>query len=455
MRKTRGPTRLLRWGLLALLGWLLAAPLPALAHGGTTAAAQRYTQALGAYEVTVRLQPTPRVPGPLAITVWLSGQSPPPLQLRAAPAASWPSAANQALIRPVPGDRGPYDVVLQVDRAGPWELEIQLAGAGQAGAAQASIPFRVVAPGGDPAAWWRTGALAAGGLLVLLSALAGLSGGPAALRVGVAWAAATGALVCLTVGLTLAAQQSLAPPGAAAADGAPHVNAALRLDPALPEAGRPLTIDLALTDGASGQPVDDLAPHHDALVHLIVVSADGAFFAHVHPARVGAGRYRITLTPERAGRHLAAIEIARRGGAQLITRSFSVSGGAGPPAAPPPGLGPRTIDGLTITARSTRTPIRAGEPQTLSLEVRAGGEPVTAIEPWLGMGGHMIVIADDGATIGHLHAIDALHAAPETRRYGPTLRFAYSFPAPGRYRLWAQFQHAGRVVTVPLELVIE
>jgi hypothetical protein len=39
--------------------------------------------------------------------------------------------------------------------------------------------------------------------------------------------------------------------------------------------------------------------------------------------------------------------------------------------------------------------------------------------------------------------------------YGPNIRFAYTFPQPGRYQLWGQFRHAGAIVTVPLLVEVE
>jgi hypothetical protein len=34
--------------------------------------------------------------------------------------------------------------------------------------------------------------------------------------------------------------------------------------------------------------------------------------------------------------------------------------------------------------------------------------------------------------------------------YGPNLRFTYSFPKPGRYFAWIQFERDYRIETVPL-----
>jgi hypothetical protein len=40
-------------------------------------------------------------------------------------------------------------------------------------------------------------------------------------------------------------------------------------------------------------------------------------------------------------------------------------------------------------------------------------------------------------------------------RYGPDIRFVYTFPQPGRYHLWGQFRRAGAIVTVPVTVEVE
>jgi hypothetical protein len=38
---------------------------------------------------------------------------------------------------------------------------------------------------------------------------------------------------------------------------------------------------------------------------------------------------------------------------------------------------------------------------------------------------------------------------------GPDIRIVYTFPQPGRYQIWGQFQHDQQIVTVPLEVTVE
>ena len=66
--------------------------------------------------------------------------------------------------------------------------------------------------------------------------------------------------------------------------------------------------------------------------------------------------------------------------------------------------------------------------------------PVTDLEPYLGASGHLLIVNHDLTA--------AIHAHPEgAATSGPVVTFAPVFPAPGRYKVWVQFQRKGAVVT--------
>src|SRR6185295_13813198 len=208
--------------------------------------------------------------------------------------------------------------------------------------------------------------------------------------------------------------------------GRPHVNVALHTTPELPQAGQPLTLTLVLSDGSTGLPVEDLVPHHDALVHLVVISADGAFYTHIHPPSTAPGRYAIALTPDRPGRYTAYAEIQRQdSGTQVIARDFELGGAAGGVAQPAPGFGPREVAGMHIDVSSSLMPLRAGKQATFTFSFSRGGVPVGDLQPWLGMGGHMIARDAAGATFAHVHAVGPMAPSGVLESgviYGPDIR---------------------------------
>jgi hypothetical protein len=74
------------------------------------------------------------------------------------------------------------------------------------------------------------------------------------------------------------------------------------------------------------------------------------------------------------------------------------------------------------------------------------GEPV-AVEPYLGAGGHLVTLRD--GDLAYLHVHPSGHGAGEHNDApaGEPIAFTTEFPSDGRYRLFLQFKHEGRVHT--------
>ncbi len=98
-----------------------------------------------------------------------------------------------------------------------------------------------------------------------------------------------------------------------------------------------------------------------------------------------------------------------------------------------------------------------------------------ALQPYLGMGGHLVVRRDDGSVFVHVHpsgnismASQAILTArsenPKAKKeelltastnythkvsgdLGTEVSFPYAFPQAGTYRLWVQFKHKGQILT--------
>jgi hypothetical protein len=454
-------------GMLLIAIVALLAPSSVLAHGGHTGPSQTFTQAVGPYELAVTLELPSSAPSPLYIDVApqedMAGVT---MRFRAVPRGQPFDGAPSAEIQGAAGAQGVYYTELQVDRVGDWELEVSAEGPRGAGVAR--IPFTLVA---QPLPVGTIGLLVSlGGLVVFM--IASIVLGVVTQRRGrpapgwVSWLLGQGMFACLIVAAILGIQQfSSAVQGAQAASattvgvGRPHANMAIVAPPAMPTAGQPFTLTLDLSDGSTGLPIDDLITHHDSLLHLVVISADGGFYTHIHPPRLAPGRYAIPITPDRPGRYTAYAEIQRQdSGTQVIARDFSVGGAA---AATPPqfaGLGERTVDGLKVNVTSAAPPTQAGRQATITFSFSKDGKPVNDLQPWLGMGGHMIARSADGAIFAHVHALGPMAPGGVLNSgfaYGPDIQFVYTFPEAGRYEVWGQFRHENRIVTVPLGVEVE
>lgn len=102
------------------------------------------------------------------------------------------------------------------------------------------------------------------------------------------------------------------------------------------------------------------------------------------------------------------------------------------------------------------------------------GQPA-ALEPYLGMNGHLVVRRTDGTVFVHVHPVGNISMASQSilaaRSENPKaelatliaattnythkasaeldheVSFPYAFPQPGTYRLWVQFKHKGQILT--------
>jgi hypothetical protein len=82
----------------------------------------------------------------------------------------------------------------------------------------------------------------------------------------------------------------------------------------------------------------------------------------------------------------------------------------------------------------------AGGEASLVFDVSRNGRAVRDLEPYLGALGHLVALREGDLAFLHVH--------PGTEEgSGPRIAFRAAFPSQGRYRLFLQFAHEGRVQT--------
>ncbi|MFG1755246.1 hypothetical protein [Streptosporangium sandarakinum] len=417
--------RLLRLFCLAVLLVVVSAS-PAAAHDVRAGADLRIAQTIAGAELTLVIKATTRVPGPLRVEV-IGFPSAPALDLRLRSTADGRVTHGTA----APGRPAQF----RVEETGPHELTVG------AGGETAVIPFRVLVDRGSGWEFLIYGGLFVAGLLLVGGLLTGAfnrRGRPAVVVTAVAAAGISVAalIVVLEPWLPARPPDGAEPRPTGSALGRPYVQRVVTTVPARPAAGEEFTTRVELFDGSTGRPVDDLAVHHEAMAHLVVTSQDGRYFRHVHPLRTAPGRLEVRLRADRPGRYLTYVELERTdSGGQLLTGSFTVAGPERPTASPGPGIQDAAAGTVTVTPAVPR----AGRPATV--EVAVNGTP----RPWLGMAGHLIVRAEDGEFLGHVH---------EMGTPGSRLRFTFGFPVPGRYFAWAQYATDRGITTVPFTVEV-
>ncbi|MCA2223759.1 hypothetical protein [Nonomuraea aurantiaca] len=409
--------------VLAILLSTLGLLMPPVAEADSAAVGDLHVaQTLGGRELTVILRRVTGVPGPLHVDVIThKGTAAGRLDLAVVPtgvstsasAASVSGTTVDTAAVALSGRPGTCSAVLDVTRAGPWELSLS------DGNRTATIPFIVPKQLTSPPETAVYLGFSGAGVLLLVTLLV-------AVRARRGWWTLVpgGALVaCLAVAVTGALLSSRLPPPPsqggqvdATIDGVddPYAYSGQRigdysrppgtllLSSSTTRAGEVADVRLALSDASTGLPLDDVVVHDGALLHLLVVGPSGQLW-HLHPIRTGAGVFEVPLSLPEGGHYAVSAEFARRGGGVQQLRSATgidavpatgrTTTGSRPEVAARTtagdlqvGAGARTV--ADVQVRLSASSLVAGQAAVLSARV---GDTAT-LQPWLGMLGHLIVV---------------------------------------------------------------
>lgn len=216
-----------------------------------------------------------------------------------------------------------------------------------------------------------------------------------------------------------------------------------------PGAGQPTKLSIRLTD-EEGRPVEAFDVTHEKLMHLIVVDRQLSYFSHLHPDYAGEGVFTVETTFPAGGEYKLFADFQPTGASAVtIGKRVEVDGASAEAAALAPDETLKvTVEGKKVELRAEAW--QAGTEMRLTFHISdaATGRPIETLEPYLGAIGHVVILSEDAE--GYLH----VHPAEE-QATGPEAVFRTSFPAPGLYKIWAQFQHEGKVFTVPFTVEVQ
>jgi len=187
--------------------------------------------------------------------------------------------------------------------------------------------------------------------------------------------------------------------------------------------------------GPDGHPVTRFDTVHDKPMHLIVVRRDLSGFRHVHPTLDADGTWRVAISPLDPGVWRAYADFTPTGGPALKLGTDVAVRGDFQPRPLPPAERTATVDGYSVTINGQ---LEAGKASTVTFTVKRGDQVVTDLEPYLGSTGHLVALRQ--------HDLAYLHVHPESGAY------TVEVPAPGTYRLFLDFKHAGTVRTAAFTL---
>lgn len=79
---------------------------------------------------------------------------------------------------------------------------------------------------------------------------------------------------------------------------------------------------------------------------------------------------------------------------------------------------------------------------TFDLREKFSNQPLADLQPYLGEKGHLVILRQSST----LTAADYIHAHAAKDLPASQVHFITSFPQPGLYKLWGQFNRNGKIV---------
>jgi hypothetical protein len=202
--------------------------------------------------------------------------------------------------------------------------------------------------------------------------------------------------------------------------------------------------------GADGRPVREFEVEHEKRMHFIVVRRDLTGFQHLHPALRRDGVWRTKLAIPDPGSYRVFADFKQEGRSQTLAADLAVDGPVDWQSFPAQSQSADAGDGYEVHLAGE---MATGRDSQLRFSVSRDGKPVT-VEPYLGAGGHLVALREGDLAYLHVHPAGQ---AP-TGRYGTassrSIAFATEFPSRGRYVLFLQFKHDGRVHTARFARVV-
>jgi hypothetical protein len=193
--------------------------------------------------------------------------------------------------------------------------------------------------------------------------------------------------------------------------------------------------------GRDGKPATTFAIVHDKPLHLIVVRRDLSGYQHLHPAMATDGRWRVPLTLPAAGAWRAyadfTVDVGGQQTALTLGVDLSVTGDYAARALPAPAR-EAAVAGFSVSYDGAPAP---GATQPLFFRV-----PGATLERYLAAYGHLVVVREGDLGYVHVH--------PEDRLVDGAVKFWLAVPSAGRYRMFFDFQVAGKVHTAEFTLVV-
>lgn len=264
--------------------------------------------------------------------------------------------------------------------------------------------------------------------------------------------------------------------------------AEFKTNPSEVKAGEPVELSFTVKND-KGEIVKDLPIVHEKPLHLLVVSDDLAEYYHLHPEPQPDGSYKTSFTFVNGGNFKLYADFTPKDSPQIVENfMLKVSGNerARVELKADEKL-EKTIDGLKFVMKPD-SDLVAGKELMLNFTVfdEKTSKPVTDLEKYLGEYAHFVIISQDLKQFVHAHPMskeehgtgdhdmnkmngkdekvdeskphshgDSPATNGGTKQSPSEVSAHTSFPQAGLFKVFAQFQRGGKVITVPFVVNIK
>jgi hypothetical protein len=211
----------------------------------------------------------------------------------------------------------------------------------------------------------------------------------------------------------------------------------------LPNQSVPLVIAIQDTQG---KPILKFDKFQEQLMHLIIVSDDLKIFNHLHPNYIGDGSFVIDTNFPEPNNYTIFSDYKPAGDNERVSvMNIKVPGYTPLPNELAKYSNTKNLLDTKVSLTFSQPTLKVSQEVNLKFDLKeaTNNQPVKDLQPYLGEKAHLVIIKSSSplTVSDYIHA-HALKDSPQGQ-----VNFLTSFPQPGTYKLWMQFNRKGKVYT--------
>ncbi|MBF0573293.1 MAG: hypothetical protein HQK69_05985 [Desulfamplus sp.] len=215
----------------------------------------------------------------------------------------------------------------------------------------------------------------------------------------------------------------------------------------------PFKIKIFIKDD-KGETVSDFDMFQEKLMHLILVSNDLLFFSHLHPEYQGNGYFLTDATLPSAGGYTLFCDYKPSGDKeQLSVLQLGIKGEAKPSNSTDIITREKLIDDIKVSLSFSPETVKANKETNIIFDLKQAldNTSVKGLKPYLGEKGHLVIIKKSPVftSKSYIHA-HAMKGGEDSK-----IEFMTSFPEPGLYKMWCQFDNKGKIMVADFWITVK